>query len=314
MRSVALIGLLIGLTAANPSQAASTAYPSTPKEWKKFSCKMIAELGMSPRLVTKEEPVQPAGPPITSLLVDLDDTLIPTDRSLKLALRFIGRLWTRIRVEHLDRTSGPVGASFASTRTMITIAKILLASHPTKTIEQQILDFLMVRFQIASQDAARELLFGTVSHAYDVVRPTFGTIPGASELVEWLKSQGYPMVLATTPMWPEALVTERAQAGAINAEDFLGVTTMDRHNAGKPHERYFDEVHSQYQLDPTHSLFIGNDLKKDCVPSLKKGTSAFLVILDAPQMIEIQARTDTTPGFWAGNYEHLKSLLDRGRF
>jgi FMN phosphatase YigB (HAD superfamily) len=278
--------------------------------FKRVSCKTAA-IGYSARVVEDYSELIPVHEPIRSLAIDLDNTLIPESRSKLVAAKFVGRLWSEIRAEYLKiHPKHSIQANLPTLRVIWGIQRALRSAHESLSIESQMTEVVTKEFQIPHDEASR-LVLKVVGNAYDVLRPTFGTMPGAESLMNGLKDQGFQMVLATTPRWPLALVQERMKKGRIRPEDFSGITSWEQHRAAKPHDLYYQELITQHALKPGLTLMIGNDLAKDCLPALRVGMSAFWFVEDLEQVIEFQKRSSLKPGFYAGTLEHLGLLLQQ---
>ncbi len=254
--------------------SAASSLPLTDKAWNKLVCRG-AVVGQLPRTINDASEISNSGPPISFIAIDLDDTLIPEERSKKVALKFINRLWQEIRFEYDSRfPRSPLSSRIVALQTISTIVSAIRGAHKTLTIEQQLIESVTKSFKISPQEA-QTLVSAVVDRAYDVLRPSFGRIDGAPELIAWLKAKGFPLILATTPRWPLPRIHERALIGDIQPSDFIGITDWASYRAAKPHAPYYQQMFERHDLNPLLGLMVGNDIDKDCIPPLKEGMSGF---------------------------------------
>jgi len=98
----------------------------------------------------------------------------------------------------------------------------------------------------------------------------------ARYVVESLLSEGWEVVLATNPIFPEEAIRERMRWCKIDDLPWLYVTTFESMHFCKPHLQYYREVCGILDLDPAFSVMIGNDVQEDIVAK-KLGMKTFLV-------------------------------------
>ena len=96
------------------------------------------------------------------------------------------------------------------------------------------------------------------------------------EAVALLKDKGYPLVIATNPMFPPTAVEQRIRFSGLRPEDFLYVSNFEKHTRTKPNPAFYLEVCAQTNLDPAQCLMIGNDMFEDVVAQ-QTGMDAWLI-------------------------------------
>jgi len=103
-----------------------------------------------------------------------------------------------------------------------------------------------------------------------------GYTPMAKEVVDYAKSAGFRVGLATNPVFPEIATRNRARWAGVDVDDFELVTTYENIGLCKPNPKYYEEVCRRMNLSPSQCLMVGNDVGEDMVAS-SIGMSVFLV-------------------------------------
>ncbi len=111
---------------------------------------------------------------------------------------------------------------------------------------------------------------------YPDLRKHIPPAPSALSVVEQCIDNGWDIVLATQPIFPETAVLERMRWRGIEALPWRFVSNLDNMHFCKPHLEYYREVLSSAQLDPARCVMVGNDMQEDMVAS-QLGMKTFLV-------------------------------------
>ncbi len=83
--------------------------------------------------------------------------------------------------------------------------------------------------------------------------------PAARQVVEAAMAQGYPVVLATNPLFPEAAVRQRMAWAGVADLPFALVTTYENSRASKPMPAYFEQVCAAVGAAPEACLMVGDE-------------------------------------------------------
>lgn len=94
--------------------------------------------------------------------------------------------------------------------------------------------------------------------------------------IESLKSAGFEVVLATTPMFPECAVKTRLAWINLREEDFSYITNYSNSRFCKPNPKYFSELIEKLGRTPEECLMIGNSIPEDILPTGVLGIESFL--------------------------------------
>ncbi len=100
--------------------------------------------------------------------------------------------------------------------------------------------------------------------------------PAAACAVETLAAKGYPLVLATMPMFPERAVRWRLEWAGIDPQRFARLTHFENSTSVKPKAAYYAENLAAVRAAGADVLMVGNNTVEDLgIRAL--GAGAFLV-------------------------------------
>jgi len=101
-------------------------------------------------------------------------------------------------------------------------------------------------------------------------------IAGARPLLDYCFSLGLPVILATNPVFPRAMIEARLAWGGLGDYPFDMITSYENSRYCKPQPDYFKDVLEGFELVPENCLMIGNDTQHD-LAAAAIGMSTFLV-------------------------------------
>ena len=184
---------------------------------------------------------------ITTVLFDLDGTLLPMDQEAFTTGYF--KLLTKKLAPHGYEPKSLVDAIWASTAAIYGSEKAL-ADQP-----------LFEDFYANEFSAARE---------------TCGFNAAAAETVRRLKARGVRVVLATNPIFPRIATEQRIRWAGLAPEDFSLYTTYENSTFCKPNPAYYLEVARTLGVQPEECLMVGNDATED-LAAREAGMDVFLL-------------------------------------
>lgn len=100
--------------------------------------------------------------------------------------------------------------------------------------------------------------------------------PLADRCVKTLREKGYPVILATNPLFPRVGTLSRIRWAGLDAADFALITTYENATHCKPNPAYYADICAQMRLDPARCLMVGNDYTED-LAAAATGMEVFLV-------------------------------------
>lgn len=192
---------------------------------------------------------------ITTILFDLDGTLLPMDQD-KFVKSYIGRMAKKLAPYGYDPkllTAGlwkGTGAMVKNTgektnEDVFWSAFNAIAGKDCREHEALFMDYYCNEFQLVAQDC--------------------GFDPRASQAIAEIKAKGYRVVLATNPLFPAIATHSRAKWAGLNPGDFDLITTYENSRHCKPNPDYYRDILATLNLKPENCVMVGNDVQEDMV-------------------------------------------------
>lgn len=230
---------------------------------------------------------------ITTVLFDLDGTLLPMDQD-----QFIKAYFSGI-AEHMI-PYGFEGEKLLKTIWMSTGAMIQNATG--KTNEEVFWTHMAkVYGPNIREDEPKFDEFYRVG--FPKVRTSCGFTPMASKIVAACKEKGLRIALATNPFFPATATWQRTQWAGIDPAEFALITTYENSHTCKPNPAYYHEVLEKLGVSAEECLMVGNDVEEDMM-ARELGMQVFLL---TPCMINKKEKDITQ--YPHGGYEDLLTFL-----
>lgn len=192
---------------------------------------------------------------ITTVLFDLDGTLLPMDQD-KFVQSYLRRLAATVAPLGYDPDT-LVKAVWKGTAAMI-------ANDGHCTNEQAFWDCFSGCF--AKDVTADKPAFDRFYQVqFQQVASDCGFQPAARQTIDALKAAGYTLVLATNPVFPAVATESRIRWAGLSPEDFLLYTTYENSIHCKPNPAYYQDILKTIGRRPEECLMVGNDVSEDMV-------------------------------------------------
>ena len=104
-----------------------------------------------------------------------------------------------------------------------------------------------------------------------------GYNPDAKDAVDKIKENGYRIVLATNPIFPEVATLQRISWAGLDVNEFEFYTTYENSTFCKPNPEYYAELAEKVSVNLEETLMVGNDVSEDMEAGLKAGMKVFLI-------------------------------------
>ena len=203
---------------------------------------------------------------ITTVLFDLDGTLLPMDQNVFIKAYF-GGLASRLAPRGYEPKK-LIDSIWQGTAAMVK------NNGDVPNEERFWQGFEAAYGKPARQDEEHFAAF--YREDFDKVSSSCGYTPAAREIIDTVKACGLRTALATNPIFP-AMATERRIAWAgLSTSDFELVTTYENSRFCKPNLDYYRDVMQTLGVTPEECLMVGNDVVEDMVAETL-GTRVFLL-------------------------------------
>lgn len=230
---------------------------------------------------------------ITTVLFDLDGTLLPMDQDV-----FIKTYFTRVAAKMAPRGYAPkalIDAIWAGTTSMV-------KNDGSCTNEQA---FWATFATILGEKVRAEepVLRGFYENEFQGVQSVCGCHPAAAEIVRDLKERGIRVVLATNPVFPAVATDSRIRWAGLEPSDFELYTTYENSRYCKPTLAYYEDILTALGVSGEECVMVGNDVSEDMVTE-RLGMKTFL-LTDC-----LINKNGEDISKWAhGGFEELKEFL-----
>ncbi len=203
---------------------------------------------------------------ITTILFDLDGTLLPMDQEVFVKAYFGGMAaWM---APHGYEAKPLIDAIWQGTAAMV-------RNTGERTNEEAFWDCFAGIF---GEKSRRDIpLFDAfyVQEFYKV-QAVCGRHPHVPALIRALQGAGLRLVLATNPIFPPVATHARIGWAGLAPADFVYCTTYDNSRHCKPHPDYYRDILAHLSLTPEECLMVGNDVAEDMVAATL-GMKVFLL-------------------------------------
>ncbi len=192
---------------------------------------------------------------ITTVLFDLDGTLLPMDQDTFIKAYF-GGLAGKMAPHGYDSET-LINAIWSGTKAMI----INIGEKMNEEV------FWEVFNKILGKEIGDDQKYFDEFYANDFckVQASCGYNPKAAETVLAIKERGFRIALATNPFFPSTATEQRISWTGLLPSDFELYTTYENSHYCKPNLNYYKEVMSRLGVVPEECLMVGNDVGEDMI-------------------------------------------------
>ena len=232
---------------------------------------------------------------ITTVLFDLDGTLLPMDQDV----------FTKTYFQLLARRLAPLGYEPKKLVESIWAGTAAMVKNDGSCTNAEA--FWNVFYQIYGPEAQKDkaVIDEFYTTEFNQAKAACGFAPAAAEVVAQLKAAGKTVILATNPIFPTAATENRIRWAGLSPEDFLLYTTYENCRYCKPNPKYFQEILQETGRKPEECLMVGNDATEDTAAAAL-GIPVFLLTdcLINRQGLDLAA-------YPQGGFSELKEYLSR---
>jgi len=204
--------------------------------------------------------------PITTVLFDLDGTLLPMDQDI-FVKEYFGRIAGKLApqgyesqklVDTIWRGTGAMVKNDGSTSNEEAFWKVAVAVYGDQIMKD------------------KHFFDEFYEEEFDKIKAVCGYHPAAAEIIHSLKEKGLRVVLATNPIFPARATQWRIQWAGLMPEDFELYTTYENSHYCKPNLDYYRDILTQLNVSAEECLMVGNDVGEDMIAQ-QLGMKVFLL-------------------------------------
>jgi len=191
---------------------------------------------------------------ITTVLFDLDGTLIRMDQDEFIRLYFVSLLGkiSRLGYDVSVMKKALEGAVIASLKNN---GEISNEARFWQTFD-------------ALSGGCAEKLKNEIDSYYreefnSVIEQTCSSYPRVREVLDLVKAKGLRPILATNPIFPAVATYARIKLGGMSPDDVEYITAYENSSYCKPNPLYFTELLAKLGIRPEECVMIGNDTRDD---------------------------------------------------
>ena len=204
---------------------------------------------------------------ITTILFDLDGTLLPMDNDEFTKGYF--KLLVKKLAPYGYEPQKLIDGIWSGTAAMV-------KNNGTKTNEQAFWEkFSEVFGEKALAD--KPLFDEFYENEFQNAKAICGYNPKAAVAVHTIKEMGFRIALATNPIFPSTATESRIRWAGFEPNNFELYTTYENIGYCKPNPDYYREIAKRLGVSPEQCLMVGNDVTEDMEAAQNAGMSVFLL-------------------------------------
>ena len=203
---------------------------------------------------------------ITTVLFDLDGTLLPMDQDLFIRTYF-GSLVKKMAPHGYDPKK-LMDAVWAGTAAMV--------KNDGNVTNEAVFWQSFESFFGPGSRRDEPLFRSFYETEFQNAKSVCGCNPEAARLIHDLKEMGLRTVLATNPLFPAIATKSRTRWAGLHPADFELITVYENSRHCKPNPAYYRDILETLNLRPEECLMVGNDAEEDMVAE-SLGMKVFLL-------------------------------------
>ena len=190
-----------------------------------------------------------------TVLFDLDGTLLPIEID-----EFLERYFTLLTDEFTDLAPPEEFIRFLYQAT-----EKMLKNDGKKTNRQVFVEHFFKLIGVEDEDKVMKRFAHFYREKYPQLQKGIKIKPEAVKLVNLIKEQGFMMVIATNPLFPQSAIVERIKWAGLDSSDFSYITSYENMHYSKPDLNYYREILNKISREPEGCIMVGNDVQEDII-------------------------------------------------
>ena len=204
---------------------------------------------------------------LQAVFFDLDGTLLQVDMTI----------FIREYLGEISEAMAPLVNPKVFAETLLVSTEIMAAERQENAINAEVFWADFAKRLGVSRDKLQPLLDAYYAHRFNNLAGLTARCDDAIPAVQKACDLGLKIVLATNPIFPEAAVRRRMEWAGVTDLPWELITTFENMHYSKPSPKYYLEIASQINVDPSRCLMVGNEVENDIIPARAVSMSTFLV-------------------------------------
>lgn len=202
-----------------------------------------------------------------SILFDLDDTLLQTNIDVFLPAYF----------QALGNSLPHVGSHKEIAQQILTAVHQMEANRDPGRMLDDVFSENFYPPLGTTEAACLPFLKQFYREEFSKLRKETHPQPAASPLIHWCQQQGFQIVIATNPLFPETASLQRTAWAGLEPQDFTFISTYDHFHFTKPNLTYYAECLGRLGWPEGPAVMVGDSLTLDIYPMEQMGFSTYWV-------------------------------------
>ena len=203
---------------------------------------------------------------ITTILFDLDGTLLPMDQDIFLKA-YMGGLAKKMASQGYEPQK--------MIQTIWKGTEVMIRNNGSVTNEEALWNFFCGVYK-EEKEQSLPIFEDFYHNEFQNVAHSCGFTPRANEAIQEIKAMGFRVALATNPLFPAIATHSRVRWAGMNPDDFELITTYENSRYCKPNPDYYRDVLNILGVRAEECVMVGNDVTEDMIVQ-QLGMKVFLL-------------------------------------
>lgn len=203
---------------------------------------------------------------ITTILFDLDGTLLPMDNDE----------FTKVYFKLLAETLAPHGYNAKQLVEAIWAGTAAMVKNDGGRSNEEAFWEKFAEIYGEKGLADKPIFNRFYENEFERAMSVCGHNSKAAEAVRKIKAEGYRVALATNPIFPALATESRIRRAGLSPDEFEFFTAYENIGFCKPNPDYYREILRRLKINADECLMVGNDVTEDMVAE-SIGMNVFLL-------------------------------------
>lgn len=203
---------------------------------------------------------------ITTILFDLDGTLLPMDQD-QFATRYF---------ELFGQHCASLGYDAERTSSALMAGFMAMMNNDGSSTNKGRFDRVFSQESQIDSDEFNQRFAPFYDHQFQQLRAVSRPSVLSAQILSYLHRRGYELILATSPLFPRPATLARSAWAGLDPSLFSQITTYESCRYTKPHLGYYRSILEEAGRSADQCMMVGNDVEEDMVVQVL-GIDTYLV-------------------------------------